>query len=50
MGCPKLPQTTPNLNDNLDKFLKVLRKFPEGTVKLLAKEAKIGERTVKIYL
>ncbi|MDE5881049.1 MAG: hypothetical protein K2H60_04910 [Muribaculaceae bacterium] len=38
------------MNDNLDKFLKVLRNFPEVTVKLLAKEAKIGERTVKIYL
>ena len=48
-NCPKLPQTAPN-SDSIEKFLKVLRLFPGGTIPQLSKESGFSERMVKYYI
>lgn len=48
--CPNLPQSAPIADYNLVSFLKVIRRFPGGTIAILSKEAGIGERTAKVYI
>lgn len=49
-NCPKLPQTVPNISDSVERFLKVLRMFPGGTIRQLSKESGFSERMVKYYI
>lgn len=47
---PKVPRSSPKLTEQSVIFLKILQKYPEATVNLLAKESCVSDRMEKKYL
>ena len=50
MFDPQMSPNVPNLKYNLLAFLKVVQKFPGGTLSLYAAEMGMNPRTIKRYL
>ena len=48
----KVPQSSPKFpkfSDSLLYVIKIMKKFPEGTISLFAEEVNVSDRMIKIY-